>query len=54
MIGSFSTALATALGSFVTNITTGIGDNLVIVLPVVLGVIGIFLLWRIVKRFINP
>lgn len=54
MIGSFSTALATALGTFVTSITTGIGDNLVIVLPVVLGVIGIFLLWRIVKRFINP
>lgn len=54
MIGSFSSALATALGSFVTSITTGIGDNLVIVLPVVLGVIGIFLLWRIVKRFMNP
>lgn len=54
MIGSFSSALATALGSFVTSITTGIGDNLEVVLPVVLGVVGIFLLWRIVKRFMNP
>lgn len=54
MIGSFASALETALTGFVSSITAGIGDNLEVVLPVVLGVLGIFLLWRIVKRFINP
>jgi hypothetical protein len=53
MIDAFSTALGTALTSFVTDLTAGIGDNLVVVLPIVLGITGIFLLWRIVSSFIG-
>ena len=39
MIDAFSTALGTALTAFVADVTAGIGDNLVVVLPVVLGVV---------------
>lgn len=53
MIDAFGTALTTALGTFVTDVTDGIGSNLVVVLPIVLGVTGIFLLWRIVSSFIG-
>jgi hypothetical protein len=53
MLDAFSTALTTALGTFVTDISGAIGDNLVVVLPVVLGVVGIFLLWRIVSSFLH-
>lgn len=53
MIDAFSTALGTALTGFVTDVTGGIGDNLATVLPVVLGVIGIFLLWRVVSHFLH-
>jgi len=53
MIGAFSSALSTALGDFVTSITTGIQDNLTVVLPITLGVAGIFLLWRVVSGFLH-
>jgi len=53
MLDAFATALETALTGFVTDISTAIGDNLVVVLPVTLGVVGIFLLWRIVSRFLK-
>lgn len=53
MIDAFSTAFGTALTAFVADVTAGIGDNLVVVLPVVLGVVGIFLLWRIISSFLH-
>lgn len=53
MLDAFGTALTTALGTFVTDLSGAIGDNLVVVLPIVLGITGIFLLWRIVSSFIG-
>lgn len=53
MIDAFVTALGTALAAFVTDVEAGIGSNLAVVLPVVLGVVGIFLLWRVVSRFLK-
>lgn len=50
MIDAFSTALSTALTSFVTDVSGAIGDNVAVVIPVALGVVGIFLVWRIVKK----
>lgn len=51
MIGSFSSALQTGLGSFVTGISSAVGDNVALVIPVALGIVGIFLVWRVVKSF---
>jgi len=51
MIAEFSTALGTALTAFVTSVTTAIGDNVPTVLSITLGLIGIGLLWRVVKKF---
>lgn len=51
MVGTFSTALGTALTSFVSDVTGAIGANLPVVLGVVLGIIGIFLVWRVVSHF---
>lgn len=53
MIDAFSTALGTALTGFVADVTGGIGDNLATVLPVVLGVVGIYLLWGVVRSFLH-
>jgi hypothetical protein len=53
MIDAFSTALGTALTGFVTDISSGIGDNIASVLPITLGVAGIFLLWRVVSSFLH-
>lgn len=53
MLDAFGTALSTSLTAFVTDISGAIGDNLVIVLPVVLGLVGIFMLWRIVSSFLG-
>lgn len=53
MIDAFSTALGTALTGFVTDVTGGIGDNLTVVLPVVLGVVGIYLLWGVIRSFLH-
>lgn len=53
MISAFSTALGTALTSFVSDVQTGIGTNLATVLPITLGVAGIFLLWRVVASFLH-
>lgn len=53
MIDAFSTALGTALTGFVTDVTSGIGDNLAVVLPVVLGVVGIYLLWGVIRSFLH-
>lgn len=53
MIDSFSTALGTALTSFVTGVQGAIAENLPAVLGVTLGLIGIFLVWRVVKSFAN-
>jgi hypothetical protein len=51
MIATFATALGTALTSFVTQVQTAIGDNLPVVLGVTLGLVGIGLVWRTVKKF---
>lgn len=51
MISSFSTALGTALATFVTDVTGAITSNVPVVLAVTLGVVGIGLVWRVVKRF---
>lgn len=51
MISAFSTALGTALTQFVTDVSGAIGDNVTKALPVVLGVLGIFLVWRVVAHF---
>lgn len=51
MIDTFSTALGTALTAFVGDVTAAIGTNLPVVLGVVLGIIGIFLVWRVVAHF---
>jgi len=51
MIEAFSTALATALGTFKTDVTTAVGDNTALVLPIGLGLIGLFLVWRVVRKF---
>lgn len=53
MINAFGEALETALTGFVTQMTSAIGDNLSLVIPVVLGVVGIFMLWRIVSSFLG-
>lgn len=50
MIDAFSTALGTALTAFVTDVSGAITDNVPTVLSVSLGIVGIFLVWRIVKR----
>ena len=50
MVEEFSTALGTALTTFVTDVTGAIGDNSVKVLGLSLGIIGIFLLWGVVKK----
>jgi hypothetical protein len=50
MIDAFSTALGTALTAFVTDVSGAIGDNVATVIPIGLGVVGIFLIWRVVKR----
>lgn len=51
MIAAFSTALQAALTTFVTGVTTAVGDNLSIILPVTLGIVGLGLVWRVAKRF---
>lgn len=51
MIDAFSTALGTALTAFVADVTGAISDNVPTVLGVVLGIIGIFLVWRVVSHF---
>lgn len=51
MIDSFSTAVGTALTTFVTDVTGAITDNVPTVLGVTLGLVGVFLVWRIIKRF---
>lgn len=51
MIDSFSTALGTALTAFVTDITSAVGANLPTVLGVVLGIVGIGLVWAVVRKF---
>lgn len=51
MIDSFSTALGTALTAFVADVSGAITANVPTVLGITLGLIGIFLVWRIVKKF---
>ena len=51
MIDSFSTALGTALTGFVTDVTGAIGSNLPTVLTVTLGIVGIGLIWAVVRKF---
>lgn len=53
MINAFGSALTTAINGFVTDISAAIGSNLALVIPVVLGVTGIFMLWRIVSSFLG-
>lgn len=53
MLEAFSTALGTALTGFVSSVEGAITDNFGAVLGLVLGIIGIFLVWRIVARLIN-
>lgn len=51
MIDSFSTALGTALTAFVSDVTGAISTNVPTVLAVTLGLVGIALVWRVVKKF---
>lgn len=50
MIDAFSAALGTSLTAFVTDVSGAIGDNTALVIPVALGVVGLFLVWRVVKK----
>lgn len=51
MIDTFATALKTAVTSMVTDVTTAIGDNLAVVLPLTLGIVGIGIVWAVIRRF---
>jgi hypothetical protein len=51
MIDAFSTALGTALTAFVSDVSGAITTNLPTVLGVTLGIVGIFLVWRVVSHF---
>lgn len=51
MIDAFATALGTALTAFVTDVQDAITANVPTVLAVTLGLVGMFLVWRIVKKF---
>lgn len=50
MIDAFSTALGTALTAFVGDVEAAITSNLPAVIGVALGLVGIFLVWRVVKK----
>ena len=51
MIDAFSTALGTALTAFVTDVTDAITSNVPTVLAVSLGLVGLALVWGVVKKF---
>lgn len=51
MISSFSTALGTALGTFKTDLETAISDNMPVVIGISLGLLGIGVVWAVVRRF---
>lgn len=51
MIDSFATALGTALTDMVADVTAAIGSNLPVVLTVVLGILGIGVVWAVVRKF---
>jgi len=53
MLAAFAASLKTALTSFVTDLTTAISDNATVVIPVALGIVGMFLLWGVVRRLIK-
>lgn len=51
MIDAFSTALGTALTGFVSDVQGAITSNVPTVLAVTLGLVGIFLVWKVVRKF---
>ena len=53
MIDAFVTALGTALTSFVTDVSDGIGSATTAALPVTLGIAGIFLVYKVARRFLS-
>lgn len=53
MIDAFSAALGTALTEFVTDVTAGIGANVPTVLTITLGLVGMFLLVRVILKLIG-
>lgn len=53
MVDAFSTALGTALTGFVSDLTDGIGSNLALVLPVTLGIMAVFIIWRVVAKMVS-
>lgn len=52
MLTAFSAALKTALTSFITDMTTAVSDNAGVVIPFTLGIVGVFLLWRVIKKLV--
>lgn len=53
MVSAFSTALGTALTTFVSDVTTAVGDNAGLILPVSLGIAGLFLVHKVIKRLVS-
>lgn len=51
MIDSFTTALGTALTGFVADVSDGIGSAVTATLPITLGVLGIGIVWAVVRKF---
>lgn len=51
MISTFTTAMSSALGTMVTDVTSAIGTLAPVVLPVMAGVLGIMIVFKLAKRF---
>lgn len=50
-MGNVITAMSGALGTMVTDVTDGLGTILPVVIPLAAAVIGIFVIWRVVRKF---
>lgn len=51
MVSAFATALGTALTSFVSDVTDAISTNVPTVLTITLGIVGIGVVWSVVRKF---
>ena len=51
MIDTFGTALKTALTSMVSDVQTALGDNLPVVLGLAVALIGLGIVWAVVRKF---
>lgn len=47
------TAMGTAVGTMVTDLTGGLSSLIPIILPLAAAAIGIFFLWRTVRKFVG-